>query len=42
MMGLVFDSSIYRRWNILKLLDDDFVESAMTGRKYEANSKRTR
>jgi len=35
---LVFDSS--DRWALLKLLDDDYYQSEMTGRKYEANSKR--
>ncbi|MCB9365894.1 MAG: DUF4868 domain-containing protein [Calditrichaeota bacterium] len=28
------------RWAILKLLDDDYLESIMTGQSYEANSKR--
>lgn len=28
------------RWEILRLLDDDYLESRMTGNYYEANSKR--
>lgn len=28
------------KWAILKLLDDDYLESIMTGEKYEVNSKR--
>ena len=35
---LQFDSS--DRWVLLKLLDDDYYQSTMTGRNYEANSKR--
>lgn len=35
---LQFDSS--DRWALLKLLDDDYYQSEMTGRKYEAHSKR--
>lgn len=35
---LLFDAK--RRWNILNLLDDDYLGSSMTGMKYEANSKR--
>lgn len=35
---LQFDAS--DRWALLKLLDDDYYQSEMTGRKYEANSKR--
>lgn len=35
---LLFESS--DRWALLKLLDDDYYQSEMTGRKYEANSKR--
>jgi PHD/YefM family antitoxin component YafN of YafNO toxin-antitoxin module len=37
---LVFDSS--DKWAILRLLDDDYLQSIMTGEKYEVNSKRTR
>jgi hypothetical protein len=33
-----FDSS--DRWAILRLLDDDYLESVMTGENYEVNSKR--
>ena len=36
---LVFDQDPRRRWLILKLLDDDFLSSAMTNLRYEANSK---
>ncbi len=35
---LHFDKS--DRWAILRLLDDDYLESVMTGNTYEANSKR--
>lgn len=35
---LVFDDS--NRWEILHLLDDAYLDSRMTGNKYEANSKR--
>lgn len=35
---LVFDSR--ERWAILNLLDDAYLGSAMTGLKYETNSKR--
>ena len=35
---LHFDAS--DRWAILKLLDDDYLESVMTGNQYEVNSKR--
>lgn len=35
---LQFDAS--DRWALLKLLDDDYYQSEMTGRKYEAHSKR--
>jgi hypothetical protein len=28
------------QWAILRLLDDDYLESAMTGENYEVNSKR--
>ncbi len=34
---LVFDSS--NPWEILRLLDDDFLASDMTKEKYEVNSK---
>lgn len=37
---LVFDPSTQQsRWAILKLLDDDYLESAMTEERYEASSK---
>jgi hypothetical protein len=36
---LVFDKSIQKRWLILKVLDDDFLKSLMTNRRYEVNSK---
>ena len=36
---LIFDGHPRRRWEILKLLDDDYLGSAMTGLKYETNSK---
>lgn len=36
---LVFDPSIERRWLILKVLDDDYLESEMTDLRYEVNSK---
>lgn len=39
---LVFDSSPARRWLILKLLDDDFLDSIMTGTRYSVNSKQPR
>ena len=39
--GLVFDNAPSRRWEILKLLDDDYLGSVMTGEKYETNSKRS-
>lgn len=35
---IVFDKS--DKWAILRLLDDDYLASVMTGRNYEANSKR--
>ena len=35
---LHYDSS--DKWGILRLLDDDYLESLMTGSSYEANSKR--
>ena len=37
---LVFDSHPTKRWLILKLLDDDYLGSTMTGERYEVNSKR--
>ena len=37
--GLVFDNNVERRWLILKLLDDDFLESRLTKRMYDSNSK---
>jgi hypothetical protein len=37
---LCFDSS--DKWAILRLLDDDYLESVMTGNNYEVNSKRLR
>jgi len=36
---LLFESS--DKWAILRLLDDDYLESVMTGESYEVNSKRT-
>lgn len=36
---LVFDSGPQRRWDLLKLLDDDFLRSDLTQLRYEANSK---
>jgi hypothetical protein len=36
---LKFNTSPTQRWTLLKLLDDDYLGSAMTGRKYETNSK---
>lgn len=38
---LVFEQNADKRWNILKLLDDDYLTSRMTTLKYEVNSKRT-
>lgn len=29
------------KWAILRLLDDDYLESVMTGNSYEVNSKRS-
>lgn len=37
--NLVFDGDIQRRWTILKMLDDDYLESKMTSSDYEVNSK---
>ena len=39
--SLVFEPHPERRWLILKLLDDDYLESDMTELKYAANSKTT-
>lgn len=39
---LVFDPAPSRRWEILKLLDDDYLTSEMTDNLYEANSKSQR
>jgi len=36
---LVFDPARETRWLILKLLDDDYLDSAMTDERYEVNSK---
>lgn len=36
---LVFESAPEKRWQILKLLDDDYLGSIMTHEKYAANSK---
>lgn len=36
---LVFDPT--QKWTILKMLDDDYLKSVMTGSRYEVNSKRT-
>jgi hypothetical protein len=36
---LLFEPS--DKWAILRLLDDDYLESVMTGESYEVNSKRT-
>lgn len=36
---LVFDPQPTRRWQIVKLLDDDFLRSVLTEREYEAGSK---
>jgi hypothetical protein len=36
---LKFDPDPSRRWILLKLLDDDYLNSNMTDSKYEANSK---
>lgn len=35
----VYDGHPERRWLILKVLDDDYLESATTQRRYEVNSK---
>lgn len=39
---LIFESSVEQRWKILKLLDDDYLGSVLTDRKYESNSKSVR
>jgi SH3-like domain-containing protein len=39
---LVFDPDPSRRWILLKLLDDDYLNSVMTHLRYEVNSKITR
>lgn len=36
---LVFRTEPDRRWGILRLVDDDYLKSAMTDEMYEANSK---
>lgn len=36
---LIFEGSPVKRWNILKLLDDDYLNSTMTRLKYASNSK---
>ena len=36
---LVFESTPDQRWRILKLIDDDYLRSAMTDHRYEVNSK---
>ena len=36
---IVFEKSPDKRWEILKLLDDDYLRSVMTKQKYAANSK---
>ena len=39
---LIFDPDPSRRWILLKLLDDDYLNSVMTHLRYEVNSKITR
>lgn len=39
---LVFEKDIDKRWIILKMLDDDYLGSVLTDRKYETNSKSVR
>jgi len=36
---LVFEKNVEKRWIILKMLDDDYLGSVLTNRKYESNSK---
>jgi hypothetical protein len=36
---LVFETTPDQRWRILKLIDDDYLRSAMTDHRYEVNSK---
>jgi Kiwa protein KwaB-like len=36
---IVFEKAPEKRWEILKLLDDDYLRSVMTNEKYAANSK---
>jgi hypothetical protein len=36
---IVFEKAPQKRWDILKLLDDDYLRSVMTNEKYAANSK---
>jgi hypothetical protein len=36
---LIFDKSPKTRWLILKVLDDAYLDSTMTGLSYETNSK---
>lgn len=37
--ALVFEPGPQQRWALLKLLDDDYLRSDLTGYRYEANSK---
>ncbi len=39
MEKIVFEPAPEKRWQILKLLDDDYLGSVMTHAKYAANSK---
>jgi hypothetical protein len=39
-LKIVFDPK--NKWEILRLLDDDYLQSIMTGENYEVNSKRNR
>lgn len=39
---LIFEKDVRKRWIILKLLDDDYLGSVLTDRKYESNSKSVR
>jgi len=36
---LLFEANLTKRWLILKLLDDDYLDSTMTHEKYEVNSE---